>query len=908
MSRLMNSVVAWVRRNWLVLTLVLAAGLIYLPSLDHLFIYDDTINIVRNPSIRQLSNTFEFFHKAETATSNMSFAAVYRPLSTLSYAIDYALFRLEPSGYILHNLLLHLLAVAVCVSLFRVLTRSAWLAAAAGLAFALHPVQTEPVNWPTGRATILFALFYLLAVRLYVAAAGFGRRASLDGAVSGETASAISARSGVLWSLSWIAAAAALWSKEMAVTLPAVLVLVEWLLPPQAGGRWSRRAWRLLPYAVLAAAYVGVRTIVLGGLISRHEYWGGSVLKTLQASGRVVLRYAQLLLLPVNQNLEHVVPIPETALDPLGLLGVLFAASAILLVLVLRKRYPVSAFGLLWIGVILSPVLNIVPFYGLIAERHLYLVLPGFGLILGDVIARLTERVAVGGEPTGVALSLTLSEPRQKVAVVVLALIGIGYATAAMARSRLWGDEVLLWEDTVAKSPTKLKAHNNLGLAYLRQDRLDEAVDQFHKALEIYPRSAGAHTSLGLLHLTRNQPELAVESLLRALEERPRTLDAHRHLGMAYLRLSRWRKAEEIARRALDIREELGMRYVLGAALMKQDRLPEAEEAFSLILVRDPDYGDALRQMGVIRYFQGRVQESEEYYRRALAVGPTPDLYFNLAVLELKEGDYAAAAADFARSRELAPNVAEVALRQSHAEIFRDLRGKVRPDLLRSLRPELLREHAAFTRSMRGLPGLDEISSRLEPATDLHAAPQVRLAVLATLALLARSQGNLTGARVYYETMLAEGGEAAHLHGAIGEMAAQSGEYELAEHHMRQALELDSTLLQAHGRLAFLARMRGDTAGALAHYQRALSVVPDHPAALDGRCISYYDLERWQESLQCFEGRVAAVPEHPQAYYYLGRLYRRAGQVEAAQRMFDRHREIRRSREGSGLGVATIED
>ncbi|MEE8536440.1 MAG: hypothetical protein V3S71_00400, partial [Acidobacteriota bacterium] len=80
MSRLMNSVVAWVRRNWLVLTLVLAAGLIYLPSLDHLFIYDDTINIVRNPSIRQLSNTFEFFHKAETATSNMSFAAVYRPL------------------------------------------------------------------------------------------------------------------------------------------------------------------------------------------------------------------------------------------------------------------------------------------------------------------------------------------------------------------------------------------------------------------------------------------------------------------------------------------------------------------------------------------------------------------------------------------------------------------------------------------------------------------------------------------------------------------------------------------------------------------------------------------------------------------------------------------------------------
>ena len=621
-----------------------------------------------------------------------------------------------------------------------------------------------------------------------------------------------------------------------------------------------------------------------------------------------MLRYAQLLLLPVNQNLEHVVPIAETSVDLLGLLGVLFAAGATLLVVMLRKRYPVSALGLLWIGIILSPVLNIIPFYGLIAERHLYLVLPGFGLILGDVIVRLTGCAAVGGEPAGVVRSPKLFEPRQRVAAVLLVAIGIGYATAAMARSRLWGDEVLLWEDTVAKSPTKLKAHNNLGLAYLRQNRLDEAVDQFHKALEIYPRSAGAHASLGLVHLTRNQPKLAVESLLRALEERPRNLDALRHLAMAYLRLSRWKKAEEIARRALDIREELGMRYLFGAALMKQDRLPEAEEAFSLILDRDPDYGDALRQMGIIRYRQGRAQEAEEYYRRALVVGPTPDLYFNLAVLELGKGDYAAAAADFGRSRELAPDVVEVALRQAHAEILRDLRGRVRPDLLRSLRPELLREHAAVTRSMRGLSGLAEISSRLEPAADLRATPEARLAVLATLALLARSQGNLAGARAHYETMLAEGGDATHLHVAIGEMAAQSGEYELAERHMRQALELDSTLVQAHGRLAFLARMRGDTAGALSRYERVLSLVPDHPAALDGRCISYYDLERWQESLRCFEARIAAVPEHPQAYYYLGRLYRRAGRAETAQRMFDRHREIRRSREGSGLGVATIEE
>ncbi len=904
------------------------AAILYLPSLDNRFVYDDTINIVRNPSIRKLSNTPRFFTAAETATANMSFRAVYRPLSTLSYAIDYALFRLQPRGYMLHNLLLHALATGLCVAAVGALTGSAWLAAVSGMAFGLHPVQTEPVNWATGRATLLFAMFYLLALRLYVAAARRSalRRAPEQAASAKRRAAGWS--TGGLWSLSWLAAAAALWSKEMAVTLPVALALVEWLLPPDRGATPRRRLWRLIPYTVLVVAYVGVRAAVLGGVMARTEYWGGSVLTTVLMMGRVVARYAQLLLAPVGQNLEHVVPGPEHWWDPASLTGLMLAAVALATAWRFRRRRPVLALGLLWMGAVLLPVLNIIPFYGLIAERHLYLVLLGFGLVLGEALsawlrlpvrARETLRGDREGTRPGGSDELAPAAPkvealsgvspsRARIALCLIVGIGAAYAAASLARGQVWSDEVALWEDTAAKSPSKLKALNNLGLAYLRENRVDEAVRQFERALEIYPRSAGAHVNLGLVHLARKEPRRAVEPLLRALEENPRHLDAHRYLTRAYLRLSSWQEAEAVARQGLEVREDLDIRYLLGAALLKQDRVEGAEHEFLAVLGWDPEHADALRQMGIIRQRQRRLEESERFYRQALSVKPVPDLYFNLAILALERRDYAAAATGFARARQLAPQVAAVALRQAQAEILRSLRGKVRPEVLEALRTSRVREHAAAARLLREIREAGEIAGRLQPARDLRTPPEVRLALLATLSLLERSQGHLGAARSLYEEMLDAGGEAAVLHLAIGEMAAQAGDQEAAEEHLHQALALDPTLLQAYGRLGFLARLRGEPAEALALYNRALSIQSDHGASLDGRCVSLYSLERWVHAQRCFEQRADAMVDHPQAFYYLGRLYQRLGDTDRAQAMFARHKEIRRRQEGSGSTmVATHE-
>jgi tetratricopeptide (TPR) repeat protein len=852
------------------------AGAVYIPSLGNPFVYDDAINIVKNASIRRLANFPSFFTRAETATSNESYVVVYRPLSTVSYAFDYAIGKLRPRGYILHNLFLHALAAAACASFARALSGSSWVAAAAGIVFALHPVQTEPVNWATGRATLLFSLFYLLSLCLYLAAA----RAAGRG------------RPWLLWSLSWLAAAAALLSKEMAVTLAGGILLIEWLLPPDPSASWKRRLARAAPYAAMTALYVVIRAIVVGGAAVRQDYWGGSPWKTLQVMGRVMARYGQLLAFPVNQNVQHAIPIPERWWDAASLAGFLLVTGALAAALWLVRRRPAEAFGLLWIGMVLFPVSNIIPFYGLIAERHLYLAVAGLGLWVGAILVRLLRLEAPAGT-AGEEGRAGAASWRMRAAGALLAVLGAAYGAATLARSRVWSDEILLWEDTVAKSPSKLKAHANLGLAYLRQNRMEEARAAFERALEIHPRSAAAHANLGLMHLMRNDPGRAVEELRQALEANPRHLDAHRHLSGAYLRLSRFAEAEQAARQGLAIRDDPDIRSALAAALSRQGRSEEAERELSLILDRDPQHADALRQLGLLRHRAGRSDEALELYRKALSVEPSPDLFYNVAMIRMERGEYAAAAEALARARAMAPGLAELALRQAQAEIARDLQGRVRPEEVQALRTQDAAGHGAASALLRALPDPAGIATRLAPAVELRGSAEARAAVIATLALLERTQGRTAEARARYEALLAAGGEPSAVHLAIGEMAAQEGDHAAAELHLRKALEIKPRLPQAWARLGFLARLRGQADAALDFYQRALAAAPGHEPSLDGRCEALFDLGRWGEARTCFEARVASRPDHPEAHYYLGRLYQRQGQSEKAQAEFSRHQQIR---------------
>lgn len=887
---------AFAQRHALVILIGAAAAALYLPSLGNPFVYDDSINIVKNPSIRRLANLPRFFTEIETTTSNESFELVYRPLSTVSYALDYALGGLKPRGYILHNVVLHALAAGLCAGAMRALTGSPWLAAAAGLAFALHPVQTEPVNWATGRATLLFSLFYLLAVRLYLAAS---RRNGPAG----------------LWVLSWGAAAAALLSKEMAITLPAVLALIEWLLPPEPGAAWKRRLARLAPYVVLNLGYLAARVAALGARASREEYWGGSFWKTLMAMGRVVGRYMRLLVFPAGQNLQHVVPIPEGGWDAASAAGFVLVVGVALAAWWVRRRRPALAFGLLWVGVILLPVSNLIPFYGIIAERHLYLAVAGFGLVVGDLLAwRLGLPGPGGAGPAGAASGATsptpsggASEaerprprPRRLVAAAALALIAAAWAGASLLRSRVWSDEILLWEDTVAKSPSKVKAYTNLGLAYLRRDRPQDAVEQFNKALQIYPDSAAAHAGMGMVHLLRNDPERAAQELRRAVEANPRHLDAHKHLAGAYLRLGRLAEAEKVAQQALQVREEPEIRVLLAAVRFKAGRLEEAEADLRQVLERDPGSAEAMRQMGLLRHRQGRADEAVEFYRRALAVAPAPDLHYNIALIDMGRGDYAAAAAGMARARALAPHIPDLALRQAQAEIARDLKGRVPAEALQALRTEDALGHAEAAGLLRALPDSAAIASRLAPALEMRGAPEVRAGIQATLALLERARGRLGEARARYEGMV-QAVESAGARLGAGEMAAQSGDYAAAAEHLRRALELNPSLPQAHARLGFVSGLNGDPASALEHFGRALALAPGYEQALDGRCESLFALARWSEARTCFERRVRQIPEHPQAHYFLAQLYRRMGNAQRAAAEFSRHEEIR-ARRGAERG------
>jgi hypothetical protein len=289
---------------WLVLgaAAVVAVVAVYLNSLDNGFVFDDGDIVLGDPNVRR-------FDLATLVTSS------YRPLRTITYAIDYAVWGLDPTGFRITNIAIHAVNCVLALVLARRLTGGARLAAlAATLVFALHPVQVESVAYISGRRDVLFALFYIAAFLSYVRfreAAEPGRR------------------------MAWLAATVALFalsllSKEMAASLPVACVLwdlyrasepdadrhgrslVETVRRVLREGAWLYAAGAV---ALVAFAYY---TIVIRGATTRVtgsdvEFWGGSLLNNLLTVPLTFAHYARVTVWPANLAAQY-----YGAFDPAG--------------------------------------------------------------------------------------------------------------------------------------------------------------------------------------------------------------------------------------------------------------------------------------------------------------------------------------------------------------------------------------------------------------------------------------------------------------------------------------------------------------------------------------------------------------------------------------------------------------
>ncbi len=263
------------------------------------------------------------------------------------------------------------------------------------------------------------------------------------------------------------------------------------------------------------------------------------------------MQYLENLLLPLTLNAFHVLHPISSIFETIGIVSLIVTAAFVIVTSIAFKKKSTICFGLLVIALPLLPSLYI-PAVGeaVFAERYLYL--PSFGFVLLIALA-LSRAKAVN---RSVASGL----------VIISLAVAVVYSAGTVGRNALWRDDLTLFSDTVRKSPDAATPHYNLGNAYAKQNRLDEAIIEYTTASSLKPDFAEAHNNLGSAYLKRNRLDEAVNQFIAALKLKPDFAEAHNNLGIAYGR---------------------------------QNHLDEAVNQFSAALKLKPDYAKASHNLEI---------------------------------------------------------------------------------------------------------------------------------------------------------------------------------------------------------------------------------------------------------------------------------------------------------------------
>lgn len=587
----------------------LLTAAVFLPSLGGDFLaWDDDVFIRDNILFRGFG--WSRIRWMFTTT----YSGLYMPLTWLSYAVDHALWGLDPAGYHLTNLLLH---AANAVLLYLVALRllvpgrgeegdasSAHAAAAlAALLWSLHPLRVESVAWATERRDVLSTLFFLGTILAYLKAQASGP--------------------GKAYYRRWLAAAAgtyvlSLLSKGMGITLPAVLLILDvyplrriprparWL-SPETRAVWTEKALFALP--ALLAAGVGIYAQREAGTIDYLVRDRTAAQAAAQALiGTAFYVKANLLpvgLLPLYEQ-RPVAPLGAASLASAGLVGL-----ATVLMIALRRRWPAGLAGWAYYLITLAPVSGLVQ-YGPQAMADRYSYVPGLAwpLWIGGGVLWLGSASRADRRPYRAAVALCGA------AILVLSALTV-------KQIRVWSDTETLWAHVLAGDPDSVVALVNLGTLLQAEGDAPGAERRFRRAAALSPGAAVPRLNLASALSAQGREREALAELDELTRLRPGFAKAHEELGYARLRLGDEPGGIRSLLTAARLRPHAHIHRDLGILLSNRDRLAEAEVQFRKALALSPDLEGALYGLALIHVRAGRRDAAKAELRTLLRLYPS---------------------------------------------------------------------------------------------------------------------------------------------------------------------------------------------------------------------------------------------------------------------------------------------
>ena len=582
------------------LLLVAVTVMVYWQTGSHGFInFDDSDYIYENPYVK-MGLTPATIKWAFTSF----YAANWHPLTWLSHMADVQFYGMRPFGHHITNVIQHSANGVLLFLLLLRLTGYFWRSMVVAALFSLHPLHVESVAWVSERKDVLSAFFWLATLLLYAEyVKTSGRRWYL---------------------LTVMAFAFGLMAKPMLVTLPVVLMLLDyWPL-----GRWSmdgrviavtgsgNQCAAVIPFRKLVQEKIpflllaGVSSVVT--LRAQHEVIAINSIDNYSVTMRVAnaitsyTGYLQKMLWP--RDLAFFYPLPKTISTVPLLASVCVFAGMTFISIRLRRKQPFIIIGWCWYVVTLLPVIGLIQVGGQSsADRYTYIPLIGIFILMVWWLCECTANM-----------------PRRRLVLTsVSGIILTGCVLVTLRQISFWQNNFTLYTHALAVTDNNYIAHNNLGFALAKEDKLYEATAHFNEAIRISPRFADAYVNLGDTFLKTGEIDNAIDCFTKAIEVRPNYAVAYLDLGTAMFRKGRIDAALDNFDRALAINPLLSDgNYNKGVVLSKAGKPDEAIEAFTAALKINPDNPDFHTQIGIVLVLKGRVPEAMNHFSEALRLNP----------------------------------------------------------------------------------------------------------------------------------------------------------------------------------------------------------------------------------------------------------------------------------------------
>ncbi|MGA2774750.1 MAG: tetratricopeptide repeat protein [Candidatus Omnitrophota bacterium] len=547
--------------KWVIIFIVFFTALAYSNSLQNSFIWDDSTVIVNNDFVKSWNNFPRLFNRSYlTKVSDLDYLGkkdtgsgefTYRPIGTFTYFLDYSFWKLNPFGYHFTNLILHMLNALLLFMFINLIVGNEVVAILASLFFALHPVNVEAVNCISFRKDLLAFLFYILAFIFYIKSRGeeAGRRA-------------------LFYFSSLVSFCLALFSKEMSVTFPILLLGYDYLLNKRPKDVISHFKRYYLGYLGVLIFYIFIRFFVMASIDNPLiTYPMRNLYTNILTMLRVLARYVQWMFFPVN--IHSTLPddpglISYSLLNLKVIISVLLIISIVFTTFKLHKKLPLVAFGVFWFFACLIPVSNIIyPLSNYIAPRYLYLPAVGFCLILALLISKFSKNIAI--------------------AIIIF------YAIFTFTGNFYYKNNIIFWMNMVDKYPTNSLPHSTLAAFYVERGLLDEAIKEYKIAVSLDKNYAEDHNELGKCYFNKRMTAEAIEEFKAALDLDPNFYRAWNNLASAVGQNGRYIDAIRYYEKAVELNKEYPEAYNgLGITYAKMNNYDEARKMWQKTLTIDP--------------------------------------------------------------------------------------------------------------------------------------------------------------------------------------------------------------------------------------------------------------------------------------------------------------------------------